>query len=195
MNKENEEKLLDINYLMEQAKKYEEIELASLSGGFDLQFYPLFSQDKVNSVLSNMSQFLSYNDEEDEESLEFVKVMSDVEDNENIMLLTYFFMVLEFTSIGQQVEEELGDKKTPKDLFPYFNSLVKTGYLYEIAHDVFLPEEVDKVLEAFGRESATSIHMSQLSEEFYNQLQEQEEKIKRIKEFMPREKNDVDETK
>lgn len=193
MKKVKNDNLINLQHIMDEAKKYDKVELASLSGGFDLQFYPEFSQTKVQKVILNIAEFLSYHDEEDKESMEFVKLITDEDEHENLILIIYFFIVAEFTSIGEQIKEEVGKDKTPKNLFPYFDALIKTGYLHEIVNDVFMPEQVEKVMEVFAEQSALSHHLSVLSTQFAEEMEKNKDKIERIYASLPKKENDVDE--
>lgn len=179
MSEFNSTNLVNIEELVKEAEKYEKTEVATLDNGFDLGFYPHFSQDKIKTVLENISNFMVYKDGRDKKSMEFIEFIENDETEQNFMLLVYFFMILEFTHIG----EDLDQKKKPRELFPYFHSLLKTGYLIEIVDDVFSPEEVAKVIKELSKVSAISHNLDLFSEEFANQLKEQEDAIKRLQKF------------
>lgn len=176
MSEFNSTNLVNIEEIVKQAEKFEKTEIATLGNGFDLGFYPYFSQDKIKKVLENVSNFMIYKDGRDKKSMEFVEFIKEDDSEQNFMLLVYFFMILEFTHIG----ENLDKKKKPRELFPYFHSLLKTGYLIEIVDEVFSPEEVAKVIKELGKVAAINHSLDLMGEEFKNQLKEQEDAIKRL---------------
>lgn len=179
MQEFNSDKLVSLEGIVDIAKKYDKTEVATLSDGFDIGYYPYFSYKKITNVMNNLNHFLSYNATNDKESLDFVEFIAKDETEESFTLLIYFFTILEFTHIGSDLEP----KKKPKELFPYFESLVKTGYLIEIIDEVLFSDEVAKVIKEVSKISSLNESMNLLGEEFTRQLAEQEDAIKRLQTF------------
>ena len=74
----------------------------------------------------------------------------------------------------------LGSSST---LFPYFEALIETGYLTELIEDIFLQEELQKVIRRVAELGSLNIHMNQLGTYFYESLKEHEDKIKRLQQL------------
>lgn len=169
-----ETNLVNIEQILTLAKQYEEKEIATIGGNFDIQFYPLFKQEKIDNLVQELGAFLNSNDKD---SQSFIELINSGE--EHYIRLIYFFVAKEFTHIG----EDMKDKKTPAELFPYFEALITTGYLTELVENVFLPEELQKVLKRIAEIGSLNAHINQLGEEFYNALSTHKDKIKRVQKF------------
>lgn len=174
-----DQKLVSVEEIVGLAKKYEKTAIATLSGDFDIGFYPYFAKEKILNVVNNVSEFLAFEDDKDDESTVFVDFVREDETEQNFMLLIYFFMITEFTHIGS----DLDGKKKPKELFPYFEAMLKTGYLIEIVDEVFNAEEVAKVITEISKTAAISNNLELMTAEFTSQLEEQEDAIKRLQKF------------
>lgn len=175
--------LMDMDKVLELAKKYEEKEIVTIGKDtgqeFDVQFYPHFSSDKIDNLLQEIAAFTT---SKDKDGQSFVELINSSE--ENFMLCVYFFIVKEFTHIG----EDMKDKKKPSELFPYFEALIKTGYLTELIDDVFLPEELQKVFKRIAEMGSLNEHVNQIGVQFYDSLAKHDDKIKRIQKFRQSEK-------
>lgn len=174
MTKTNED-LIKMDDILKQAEKYDGIETATIGDGeFTVQFYPHFASDKIDNVLVELGAFLNSKDKDSESFIELIN-----SSEENVMMLTYFFIVKEFTHIG----EDMKDKNTPAELFPYFEALIKTGYLTELIENVFLAEEIQKVIMRMSDRAALSEHVNQFGIQFFESLSEHEETLKRLNQY------------
>lgn len=172
------ENLVNLDEILKLAEQYEKMEIVTIGEdtgqGFDVQFYPHFASDKVDNIVTQLGAFANSQDKDSQSFVELIK-----SSEENFMLMIYFFTIKEFTHLG----EDMKDKETPAELFPYFEALVKTGYLTELIEDVFLPEELQKVFKRVADISALNEHVTQIGLNFYDSLKEHEDKIKRIQDF------------
>lgn len=175
--------LVKLEQILELAEQYEELEITTIGKDtgkeFDVQFYPHFSSDKIDNLMQELGDFAN---SKDKDSQPFVELINSSE--ENFMRIIYFFIIKEFTHIG----EDMKQKETPAELFPYFEALVKTGYLAELIEDVFLAEELQKVFKRVADIGALNEHMNQIGFQFFDSLAEHEDKISRIQELRNKKK-------
>lgn len=175
MNKnENKANLVDMDSVLEQAKKYEEIEPYTMSDGADIEFYPYFAKDKIDNVIRDLQNFAS---SEEEEGKSFVELINS--SDEQFIIFVQFLMVKEFTHFGEQMK----DADTPSKLFPYFEALIKTGYLAELVDEAFIPEEMDKVFKQLANISAAGAQLQDFTMEFVEALDRHKGKIENMNEY------------
>ena len=166
--------LLNMEEILEESKKYDTLETATIGKDFEVQFYPNFKQSKIDNLLEEMSNFFSNTDKDSQSFIELIN-----SDEKYEVLIIYFFIAKEFTHLG----EDMKDKETPAELFPYFEALIETGYLTELIEDIFLQEELQKVIRRVAEMGSLNIHMNQLGTYFYDSLKEHEDKIKRLQQL------------
>lgn len=169
--------LLNIEEVLEESRKYETLETATIGQDFEIQFYPHFKQSKIDKLIEDMGMFLNNTDKDSQSFIELIN-----SDEKYEVLIIYFFITKEFTHLG----EDMKDKETPAELFPYFEALIETGYLTELIEDIFLQEELQKVMRRVAEIGSLNIHMNQLGTYFYESLKEHEDKIKRLQQLPKR---------
>lgn len=163
--------LMDLNEVLAEAKRFDETEVATVGDGFEVEFYPLFSSDKIDNLVEVSGSVMNSDEEKGKPFVELIN-----SSDENITLFIHFMMVREFTHLGQQMEST-----KPSELFPYFEALIKTGYLAELVEEVFLPEEMRKVFKRVAGIAAVGVHMSEFGLEFMEELEKNRSKIENIK--------------
>lgn len=167
---EIKENLVDLNHILQEAERYKETEITTVGDGFDVEFYPLFSSDKVDNLIKTAGEIVNSDEKEGQPFIELIE-----SSDEDYMLFIHFLMVKEFTHLG----EDMKDKK-PSELFAYYEALIKTGYLTELVEDVFLPDQVRKVIKRVAGISALGVNMMNLSADFADSMEEHKGKIENI---------------
>lgn len=168
---ENNKNLMDLNKVLAEAKRFDETEVATVGDGFEVEFYPLFSSDKIDNLVEVSGSVINSDEEKGKPFIELIN-----SSDENFTLFIHFMMVREFTHLGQQMEDT-----KPSELFPYFEALIKTGYLAELVEEVFLPEEMRKVFKRVAGIAAVGVHMNEFGLEFMEELEKNRSKIENIK--------------
>lgn len=144
----NNDNVIQLSNVVEQASKYDEIETYTLKNGEDIQFYPYFSRTKVKEIIEEFQDYMKSEDKQDKKFMESV-TQNDI----HIMLFWYFLAIKKFTHFGEQMKK----CKKVKQLIPYYNALLETGLLEEITNDVFIYEELKKINEMFADDSAIMV--------------------------------------
>src|SRR5699024_12475338 len=115
--------LVKLEQILELAEQYEELEITTIGKDtgkeFDVQFYPHFSSDKIDNLMQELGAFAN---SKDKDSQPFVELINSSE--ASFMRIIYFFIIKEFKYIGKKMNQE----ETHPKIFPYTNSIVKTGY-------------------------------------------------------------------
>lgn len=174
------DKMLNMDTVLKQNEKFDQIETATLSNDFDVQYYPTFKQSKLDNLVEELGKFLISKDKDSQSFIELIN-----SDDKYSILITYFFIVKEFTHLGEQMK----DAETPAQLFPYFEALVETGYLTELIEDVFSAEEIDKVIKHVAEISSINTHIDNLGNYFYNAMGEHQDKIERLQGYRNAQEN------
>lgn len=162
--------LVDLEHVLELAKKYEDTEVITLKDGFEVEFNPLFAMDRIDKVITVSGEILNSKEKEGQPFIELIK-----SSEEYFITFLHFLVVREFTHLGEQMKDI-----RPSKLFPYFEALVKTGYLTELTEEAFDYEEMKKVIDRVGEISAIGQSMNDLGLAMMDSLDKHKDKIERI---------------
>ena len=178
MSKDNTN-LVNLEQVLELAKKYEETEIITLKDGFEVEFYPLFAADKIDKVITLSGEILNSKEKEGQPFIELIK-----SSEEYFITLLHFLVVREFTHLGQEMEDT-----RPSKLFPYFEALIKTGYLTELTEDAFDYFELKKVIDRVAEIAAMGESMNQIGLSMMESMDKHKDKIQRIQAYQKAEQN------
>ena len=161
--------LVDLKAIVEQSKKYEEVLPYTLSNGMDIEYFPHFSKTKLDEIIEEYQRYAQSEDKEDKKFMEVV-----TKDDTSVVLFWQFLAVKKFTHFGEQMKKI----KKVSSLAPYFNALLETGILQEIANEVFDFNEMNKVNKLFANQVALITAVMEYTEELDGQLETYRDKFK-----------------
>lgn len=138
-NQEPKLKNLTMNRVTRESNKINKMETYQLDNEYQIKFYPIFSYGKIEELLEEYQRDLIYAEEKG----------IDLEVSDRFVYRYIVFLcVKHFTDLGKSISDKVEDK------ILQMNHLVNTGYLNQIADEVFMVTEVHKVFDTMSNITA-----------------------------------------
>lgn len=130
MAKKQEQNLLKTSQIKKLAKETEKMEIYEFEDGTVLKFYPRFPETKIVELIQELAMIINQANEKG------VKLT-----NEMVYYLILLQCIKHFTHLKKDIKADLEFQ------LDYYEALLNSGYFKKIIDEVFLPEEINKVLE------------------------------------------------
>lgn len=160
-----------ITHIRELAKEYEKMEVFELDDERQVQFYPVFTDDKVDELLREMKGLI--------EQAMAKNIELEDHDVENMLL---FLCVKHFTHLKNKINDQLDYQ------LALYQDMVKSGLFKTIVNDVFSPVELHKVFIAYGELLGSNMYLETVEKTAHEYAQQLEFKNKSLMEELKKEK-------
>lgn len=145
---------IGITHIRDLAKEYSKMEVFEIDDERQVQFYPVFTDDKIDELITEMQGLIKQAEDQ--------KIELKDSDVENMLLL---LCVKHFTHLKNRINDQLDYQ------LALYKDMLKSGLFKIIIQDVFPPVELHKVFVAFGELVGANMYLETIEETAQNYAQ------------------------
>lgn len=166
---------LKLSQVKKEYKETQEKEIHTFQNGSTLDFYPYFTDSKLDEMIHELSADFKHAEEKG-------IIISEKFQHDYIL----FMCIKTFTHLSKEIPAEFELK------YQVMEQLVDTGYFKEIIEDAFLPEQIRKVWDKMTEIGSKYAFLESLTKKMQNEIQNLELKNKDVIEGISKKKLNVE---
>lgn len=169
-------KKLTIGQIKREANQYNRKEEYDLNNEYKIEFYPLFAYEKIEQLIEEYQRDLLYAEENG---------INLISSDHFVYKYIVFLAIKYFTNLGDDISDKVEDK------ILILKHLNDTGYLRQIANEVFMASEVGKIFDYMSDIQASSQMLQEVNEKAMDKVGELEFQYKDLLDELDKNLNEV----